>query len=447
MSGDGSSATTLLDRLEAESGMPLRAMLEISDRCNEVCAHCYQVQGQKGELTTGQWRTVLDQLAEQGVLLLTISGGEATLRTDFLELLEHARARNFVVRLYTNGLTMSQELAAALRRLAVLDVEISVYGTRAETHDFVTGVPGSFERTIAGVRHLVAAGVLVTLKTVVMSVNQGELAHYAEFATALGAQYRLDAAGLMPREGGDRSPQAFDPDDAAQIAVVRQHGMLDAEPTGRQPADEIICGAAHTLHVEPNGELRPCTMLDVKLGHVLEGGAKSGFGSPVAREIRALRWADLHGCRDCDLGRYCLRCFAAARAETGDALGPYRGACQGARRGFRARHPDSDLKIVAPSGRDAEIGPYRALDHGVFEAIADCMTQRDRELARKLDWTQRGAGKPELPLAVRPGELVQIRRPGRRSPRLERVPGGPHAEQIGYDVNDGREPPPLDNAR
>jgi len=36
-------------RLEAESGMPLRAMLEISDRCNEVCAHCYQVQGQKGE--------------------------------------------------------------------------------------------------------------------------------------------------------------------------------------------------------------------------------------------------------------------------------------------------------------------------------------------------------------------------------------------------------------
>jgi radical SAM protein with 4Fe4S-binding SPASM domain len=434
MSADGTSAVALLDRLEAESGMPLRAMLEISDRCNEVCAHCYQVQGQKGELTTGQWRSVLDQLAAQGVLLLTISGGEATLRPDFLDILAHARARNFVVRLYTNGLTMTAELAAALRELSVLDVEISLYATHAETHDFVTGVPGSFERTLAGVRHLRAAGVPVTLKTVVMNVNQAEIAGYAEFAASVDAQFRLDAGGLMPREGGDLFPQALDPDEAAQVDVLRAYELTNPHAQGRQPEDELLCGAAHSLHVEPNGELRPCTMLDVKLGHVLEAGAFAGFHSPAAEDMRALRWGDVHGCRECDLGCYCTRCFAAARAESGDALGPYPSACKGARRAFKARHPDTDLKIVAQVGRDADLGPYRATDAGVFETIDDRVTPRDHELALKLDWTRHSElGKPAPQLAVRPGELIQIRRPGRKAPRLERVPGGPHAA-FGDDV-------------
>jgi radical SAM protein with 4Fe4S-binding SPASM domain len=431
VSGDGSSATAMLDRLEAELGRPLRAMLEISDRCNEVCAHCYQVQGQKGELSSGQWKEVLDRLAEQGVLLLTISGGEATLRHDFLELLAHARERGFIVRLFTNGLTMTAELAAELKRLSLLDVEISLYSTRAEVHDFVTGVPGSFERSVAAVRHLRSAGVVVTIKTVIMSVNQDEIDAYTAFAAELGAQFRLDPTGLMPREGGDRSPEAFGASDGALIDVQRRHGAF-AEPPEARAADDIICGAGHSLHVEPNGELRPCTMLDVRLGNALEEGALASFQSQRAQHMRALRWGDLHGCRECDLARYCTRCFAAARTEAGDALGPYPSACAGARRGFRASHPDADLKIIAGLGREPGLGPYRTVGEGVFETNDDNVTPRDRELVEQLGWTRaEAATNTALELAVRPGELIQIRRPGRKLSRLERVPGGRHAEHAG----------------
>src|ERR1700742_4611140 len=142
------SALDVLARLEAETGRPLAAMLELSDRCNEVCVHSYQVQGQKGELSTGEWRRVLDDLAEAGVLMLTLSGGEVTLRKDFLEILAYARARAFAVRLFTNGMTMTRELAAKIAAQHVVDVEISLYSPRAEGHDFVTGVPGSFDKTV-----------------------------------------------------------------------------------------------------------------------------------------------------------------------------------------------------------------------------------------------------------------------------------------------------------
>ena len=79
----GRNAGSMLLDAEQEAGRPLRAMIEIADRCNEVCVHCYQEQGLKGEMTTEQLESVIDQLAELGVLILTISGGEATLRKDF----------------------------------------------------------------------------------------------------------------------------------------------------------------------------------------------------------------------------------------------------------------------------------------------------------------------------------------------------------------------------
>ncbi|MET0388615.1 MAG: radical SAM protein [Polyangiales bacterium] len=432
MSADGTTAAQMLGRLEANGDRPLRAMLEISDRCNEVCVHCYQVQGQKGELTTTEWRRALDELAELGVLILTLSGGEATLRPDFLEIVEYARARGFLVRVFTNGLRMTAELAAALRRLAVFDVEISVYSTRAEVHDFVTGVPGSFEKTVAGVRHLSAAGVPVTIKTSVMSVNQADLAGYAEFAGSLGAQWILDPTGLMPREGMDRAPEALNPDGAAVTRLARQYELdvvlaASSEPDGgRAAADEMLCGAAQQLHVEPNGELRPCTMLEVPLGNVRAAGALASFQSPTARGMRALRWGDVHGCRECDLARHCARCHAAALAETGDALAPYPSACARARLAASSALVDSELRIIATNGRTAALGPYRRVSPGVYETIEDRLTDEDRARAQHLGWVRHAGATQAAPeLAVRPGELVQIRRPGRKSPGLERVPGGP----------------------
>ena len=73
------SAGAILRSFEAK-GIATRAMVEMSDRCNEVCVHCYQLQGQKGEMDTAQLKSVIDELAEMGVLVLTLSGGEATLR-------------------------------------------------------------------------------------------------------------------------------------------------------------------------------------------------------------------------------------------------------------------------------------------------------------------------------------------------------------------------------
>ncbi len=419
------NAREMLDRLETEWQVPLSAGIEISDRCNEVCVHCYQEQGRKGELSYEQLCRVLDELASMGVFLITLSGGEATLRKDFLQIVGYARSKGFAVRVFTNGLTMTRALAQALAAHAVQMVEITVYSTRAATHDFVTGVRGSWERTVAGVRHLVEAGVAVTMKTPVMSVNEGELDDYAAFAAELGAEYSVSPTEMMPREGGDLSPSALEMTAAGRVAALR--AAVGAEALGEscratpgRERDSAPCSAGRDVHIEPNGELRPCSILEVELGHALRDGIANAHASnPRAIAMRKLTWADVHGCRDCDLGAFCERCYAAARAHTGDALGPYAAACRAATLKYEAAHGHAP-RVIVHNGHAPDLGPFSERAPGLLEQVADLVTPEDDVLAAQLGWVRKmppQAASPALPVA--PTQLIQIRRPGTKKPNSE----------------------------
>lgn len=397
------SAAGLVAQMRKDPHAPMSAMIEIADRCNEACVHCYQVQGQKGEISTGEWKTILDELAEMGVLFLTISGGEATLRKDFLELVEHARKRRFAVKVFTNALTMTRELANRLGELAVQEVQISLYSHRAEVHDAITRVPGSWERTVAGARYLMEAGCKVVLKSPMMPVNADEVDEYIDFVSGLGADYMLDPH-IDPREDGDRSIERLRIDDATFLRA-RKNPRLKPDVyrrKGNRALDSGVCGACSGLvHVEANGEMRPCTQLSVPVGNATEGVREAWNANAEGLAIRSFTWGDLHGCRECDLRAYCSRCFANAQVEGGDALGPYESACHGAKLHYELVHGGAPRIDPAPElGRDGMVGPYREAADGGFRCIDDVVTEADRARARRHGW-------------IRPREkLVQL---GRRA--------------------------------
>jgi radical SAM protein with 4Fe4S-binding SPASM domain len=415
-------AEAIISAIERDGQQPLRAMIEIADRCNEVCVHCYQEQGRKGEMDTAQLKAVIDELAEMGILVLTISGGEATLRRDFLEIMGHARDRGFVLRLFTNGLTMTRQLAEALHELAVDVVEISLYSHRAEVHDFVTGVPGSFERTVAGIRHLREVGVAVHVKTNVMRVNEDELDDYVRFAESLDVTYAFDPDVLSPREYESLEPAVLDRS-AEAARRLRSDPRFGSEPRlAKIPLEQRpLCGAGESILIEPNGDVRPCVVLPMSLGSATEaGGVRGSRQSEVRQQLSSLRWADVHGCRDCVLSPHCHRCHAQALAEVGDALAPYPSACDSARDHYARFEELAHVRVRGERG----LGPYRLVSHGQLEEIAHRITAEDDARAARMGWVRRAEGAMPLPEAqVRPGQLVQLRRPGARRARPLEVPG------------------------
>ena len=425
------SAAGLVATLRKDEHAPFSAMLEVADRCNEVCVHCYQIQGQKGELDTHDWQRIMDELADMGVLFLTISGGEATLRRDFLALIRYARSKRFAVKLFTNGLNMTDALAQALADEAVQEVQISLYSHRSEVHDWVTRVPGSWAKTVAGAEALIRSGVKVVLKSPMMSINADDFDAYVAFVTGLGADYSMDPH-LDPREDGDRDPERLRVEYQQWVRVRDKLNNGDvpqaAGPSSRRrQLSSSVCGACSGhVHIEANGELRPCTQMSVPVGHALRDGVRQAWeNNPDGAMIRQLTWGHLHGCRECDLRAHCGRCFANALAESGDAMGPYETACTYARRNYAASF-GSEIEVTNSQDvrRTTSLGPYREVAPGVIDLLPDRVCSDDEQLRRRHPWVRRNAAAMSDRDAepVVPGQLVQIRRPGAKRAHLEQVP-------------------------
>jgi MoaA/NifB/PqqE/SkfB family radical SAM enzyme len=98
-----------LNQRALQRGIPLSVHLGVTYRCNERFEHCYLEHAGDGEMTTAEIKNILDQLAAAGAFFLTISGGEPLIRRDCFEIIEHARAHRFNVKLKTNAVVLIRE--------------------------------------------------------------------------------------------------------------------------------------------------------------------------------------------------------------------------------------------------------------------------------------------------------------------------------------------------
>jgi len=315
--------------------VPISGTLELTHRCNLRCVHCYLGTGpdRRGraeeEMTTAEHLSVLDQVAAAGCLNLVLSGGEPLVRTDFHEIYRHARRLGMVVTVFSNATLVTDEVVELLREHPPYAVDVSVYGATAETYERVTGVAGSYERCLNGIRRLVDAGVRVQLKTVVMSVNRHEVESIRRLADDIGISFRLDADLFPCLQSGDRGPIELrvSPEEAVALELsdpdrLRQWVEYVEEREGAAVPDRLyVCGAGETgFHVDPYGWASPCVMTTNYRYNLLE----SDFGAVWAEELGRL--AEVKPCIDyecnrCELRLACTGCPAFNYHESGSESG------------------------------------------------------------------------------------------------------------------------------
>lgn len=311
--------------------IPLSVQLDLTYRCNERCVHCYLDHEDHGEMTTAEIKHLLDEMADAGVFILTLSGGEIFLRRDFFEILEYARLeRQFCVKLKTNAIMIHERQAARIRDIGVESIQISIYSHRPEVHDAITLVPGSLHRSLDAARFLKSQGLRVIFANVLMVQNLQDYQGVRALAEELGVECTLDPT-ITPMMDGDRSVLELGVNHEALHQVFRDRALVgDVEEfcTIAAPADEdalsaLPCSAGHTAcYVSPYGDMFPCVQFPLPTGNVRnERFLDIWRHSDRMKEVRSIRLKDLTTCTSCSHVGSCTRCPGLAFME-GNMRGP-----------------------------------------------------------------------------------------------------------------------------
>src|ERR1700721_4535370 len=132
-------------------GLPLPVLAELTHRCPLQCPYCSNpVELDRGgsELTTAEWKKVLSELAEIGVLQIHFSGGEPPARKDLVELVQHASDVGLYSNLITSAVLLPREKLIALADAGLCHVQISFQGNEPVVADRVSGFKRSHEKKL-----------------------------------------------------------------------------------------------------------------------------------------------------------------------------------------------------------------------------------------------------------------------------------------------------------
>jgi len=329
----------LLEEMTAKAlslNIPLNVQLDLTYRCNEKCVHCYLDHNDHGEMTTAEIKHLLDQMADAGVFVLTLSGGEIFLRRDFFEILEHARRLMFCVKLKTNAVLIREREAARLRDLDVESIQVSIYSHRPEVHDAITLIPGSLKRSVDAIRFLKSQGLKVIIANVLMAQNMQDYPGVRALAADLGVECTLDPT-VTPMMDGNRSVLSLGVDTTALREVFRDSALVGAvdefcaipDENSESALDAMPCSAGHSAcYVSPYGDVFPCVQFPLPTGNV----RKQRFidiwrHSDQMNDVRSIRVKDLTTCPSCTHAATCTRCPGLAYME-GNMRGPSSQDCE-----------------------------------------------------------------------------------------------------------------------
>ena len=322
---------TTIEKRSLREYRPLRAMLELTYRCNFRCKMCYLVEFRSpGELDTDEYCDVMDQLAAMGCMTLTFTGGEPLLRRDFFDLAHHAREQRFGLRVFSNGSLIDQTVAAELAALKPLAIEVSLYGMSEATYEAVTGQSRGFVKAIRAIELLRAHDVRVLVKTPVIQQNLHDLDAIAEYVKQVGASFAANPH-ITPKDNGDLSPLAHALTNEQLVEYFRRY--VSAPRTKAMDPDGLMCNTGRSaMVISPLGDVFPCVQIKESVGNVRQRPlADIWRGSPILDELRALRVHDYPGCGSCGNGcgssggdgkrEVRQQCAGIARMTTGSFTG------------------------------------------------------------------------------------------------------------------------------
>jgi radical SAM protein with 4Fe4S-binding SPASM domain len=295
---------------------PLRMDLALTFKCQNDCIHCYAGGSHEtAELTTEQWKKVIDKLQDIGIFIITFTGGEPTLREDLPELLKYAQDKGIVTGLITNGRRLSDMAYVKNLEKAGLDfVQVTLESRRPAVHDKITLAKGGWTETVQGIKNAQSTQIYVSTNTTLSRYNASDFLDTIEFIKELGVP-AFGANSLIYAGKATKGLQKF----ALPLDKLKEILMETSEKASRlglkflwytptqycrlNPVNlglgiKSCTAALVNMCVGPNGDVYPCQSYFESLGNILKDSWQAIWNKPLAVSLRKREYAEPK-CKDC----------------------------------------------------------------------------------------------------------------------------------------------------
>ncbi|MFW9835226.1 MAG: radical SAM protein [Candidatus Thorarchaeota archaeon] len=310
---------------EGEIKYPVLSEIALTYRCNNKCRFCYAYSPYRetGEMTTEEVKKVIDIIVDDAhVPSLSFTGGEPTLREDLFGLISYAREKGLRVNLITNGIRChDQEFVQKLVDAGLHSAQVSIEGPDSETHDYIVGRPGAFEKTVQGIKNLQKTDIYTHCNTTICRPNLDKLEELVDFhADVLNLTYF--SMNMVIYTGTAAKLQEELQIKYAEIKDIVKRVKKRANKKGIQfvwYAPTPVClfnPIAHglgakscaccdgLLSVDPEGGLLPCSSFSEPVGNLLTEGFERVWYNRASHFWRNKDFAP-EGCKVCEHFDYC----------------------------------------------------------------------------------------------------------------------------------------------
>jgi len=333
---------------------PLRHLyFYLTEGCNLACRHCwiapkFDAGGSSYPMLPVEiFETAVREAKPLGLKGVKLTGGEPLLHAQFTKLLQIIRREGLFLCIETNGVLCTPEIAVEIAKSPERFVAVSMDGADADTHEWVRGVPGSFDKARKAVRNLAEASTPPQIIMSVMSCNANQVDAVVSMAENLGAS-SVKFNIVQPTARGDMLHKNLETLDVAELIRLGRYVDMELAPKTRlrlfyhypmafRPLSRIacgdacgICGILGILGVIASGQFSLCGIgnhvPDLVFGSVGENKLEEVWReNSFLKALRAGLPSRLSGvCSRCLMKQSCLgSCIAQNYYRSGSPWAPF----------------------------------------------------------------------------------------------------------------------------
>lgn len=325
-------SATSVDRVR-----PIYCVWEITLACDLACRHCGSRAGKArpDELSTEEALDLAQQLVELGIKEVTLIGGEAYLRPDWLQIVDLFHRQGVIATMTTGGRGLTAELARDAASAGLSAASVSIDGLE-EVHDRLRGVKGSFRSALSAMQNIRDAGIKVYNNTQINRLSLPDLPQLLEtiiengssawqimLTVPMGRAVDEPEVLLQPYELLDVFPMLAELKkraDEAGVFVWRGNtlgyfGPYESMFQGWMPKGHGgSCGAgSSTIGIEADGTIKGCPSLGtIKWG---AGNSRDARLEDIWTRSEPMRFNRTRTKND--LWGYCASCYYAQTCKAG----------------------------------------------------------------------------------------------------------------------------------